>query len=234
MPVSLVKVEADEVFAVEIFLTYDSTLIFEGLRYEDAQQNPTLLNSWYVDTAGDLENLEDYLDKNFISDGSVDTLKIAGATISHPLSNGGVLFYVDFTIPDDRDSRVIPVELAYVVLNADIPAVVPVDGSITLAGPDGLITPPTSLARELEVQGIIADVDGDRGLPGPGSARRARGRGRPAARVARGRYARRPARLSRHRRAARAAAQGETTSPDGTCQYTTGTCWRRIPYVRRL
>ena len=165
VPVSLVKVEAEEIVSVEIFLTFDPALTFSGFRSEDpVSGEPTLLNSWWVETVTeDIDSLGSYIDTVF----TANSFTLIGATWDAPIDTSGVLFYLDFLVPNEYTPQpVMPISLDQgdVLLNAGDPAHIATGGSVTLVGYDGIITSdPASIPNHAQtIQLTVTDDDENR------------------------------------------------------------------------
>ena len=171
VPVRLANVvEGDSIYSIEILLSYDPRLVLEDVRYEGKLADwfiDTTLDRWWVEETDILEGLNHYLDAVPPEDPSTYTLQIAGATGNMPITASGVLFYLDFLVPNEytpQDVMDISLNQGDVLLNTGDPAHVAAGGSVTLVGNDGTITSdPASVPTHAQtILVTVIDADEDR------------------------------------------------------------------------
>ena len=146
IPISVTGVSPDTVVAVEVTLSFDSSIA----TFDTVDASGHLAAAWLVE----------YI---LVDGGVVDTLKIAAATADDTIFVDGTLFDIDFTVIDTRSPASSPLDIEFALLNAGNPVATAANGTLTLVGATGTIasTPPTVLPG-MTITVSVTDVDEDR------------------------------------------------------------------------
>lgn len=149
IPVQLSDPQGRGVVAVEVFLSYDGSL----LAVDSVSAAHSLLTPAWTLVANVLQGI----------DTSIDTLKVVMATSQDSLSRAGTLFDIYFSVADSRRPAFSPLTLEHVLFNREMLADQLVHGKIKVIGTEGSLTvQPTQLPLPGTFAVQVGDVDEDR------------------------------------------------------------------------